>query len=330
MAPTCLFRTVFAYAALATFSSTQAASYWHHHHHDNDQHEHVGERDNRQLRRLPENARGDKGPYWVQAGFRTQKEFIDSGARCGQQTPSTEEVEREERRFEEWLRQRGSSEVESTITVPTYFHIITDGNDGANAINYVQGQMDVINAAFAASGFSFTLLDTTTSDNSLWYTARINSRAEIRMKAALRVGGPDALNVYALNPPQNILGWATFPNDYVRRPEQDGVVILNESMPGGSASPYNLGNTLTHEIGHWIGLYHTFQSGCNRGDLVADTPGEKSAAYGCPTGRDTCRSPGLDPINNFMDYTDDSCMNEFTDGQSARMLSAWEKYRRNG
>ena len=216
------------------------------------------------------------------------------------------------------------------VTIAVHWHNITNSSgQGAATSQQINAQIQVLNAAYSGKGFSFVLASTDTTANNTWYTVQPGTSAETQMKSQLRIGTADDLNLYSANIGGGLLGWATFPSSYAGNPLDDGVVILNTSVPNGGAVPYDEGDTGTHEIGHWLGLFHTFQNGCsNKGDQVADTASEAIPQFDCPIGADSCtKDPGLDPIHNFMDYTQDSCMYEFTAGQAKRMSDAWQAYR---
>jgi PKD repeat protein len=149
-----------------------------------------------------------------------------------------------------------------------------------------------------------------------------------------------------LPPGQKILGYATFPE--FATPSTDGIVMSYDAFGDvatcscSTLQPYSqLGRTLVHEAGHYLGLYHTFQGGCQgmtasncatSGDKVCDTPPVNAPNTGCPVSTwNTCsESPDLpDDIHNYMDYVDESCMQGFTDGQNDRMLAQINMFRSN-
>jgi cysteine-rich repeat protein len=228
-------------------------------------------------------------------------------------------------------RQSGS------IRIGVHFHVITDGTGGVVTQEQAQAQLDEMNDAYGGgqtkgasnTAYRFTLASYEVVTNAAWYTVGYGTPEETGMKTSLRKGGPSELNFYTASLGDGLLGWATFPWDYASAPLMDGVVILYSSLPGGDAAPYNLGDTAVHEVGHWLGLYHTFQNGCNApGDAVTDTPRVSDPNYDC-TPRNSCpgSNPPFDPpddVSNFMDYPDDACMNHFTHGQGLRMNRMWK------
>ncbi|KAJ3021223.1 UNVERIFIED_CONTAM: hypothetical protein HDU68_009733 [Siphonaria sp. JEL0065] len=262
-----------------------------------------------------------------------------SGRICGTQQLSQAQLVQAEQHFQNYVSDSFSQSAfaaQAPIVIPTYFHIISNGYGYANGEvpdSFIKEQINVLNADYTGK-VQFYLAGVTRKNNTAWWSAVTGSAVFGEMARALRVGGAETLNIYSNNPGSGLLGVATLPSSYSSDPKGDSVLIHYGSFPGGTLSSYNLGKTATHEVGHWMGLYHTFQGGCSSpGDYVDDTPAEASSASGCPVNRDTCTGasfPGLDPVHNYMDYSIDSCMDQFTPGQYSRMQAQYQLYRNTG
>jgi hypothetical protein len=220
------------------------------------------------------------------------------------------------------------NEPPAVIPISVHFHVISSNNTNEVTNATIDKQMEVLNAAYQSTGFLFNLKSTSSTVNSSWASIDPASDIQLEMKARLRQGGSNDLNVFSTTLIDGILGYATFPSSYQENPLDDGVVIDCQTLPGGM-KPYDLGNTLVHEVGHFLGLYHTFEgnSCTGEGDYVADTPYINNATYGCPVPVEKCPGAGKEAIENFMDYTDDACMNRFSPLQSLRMVEQFRAYR---
>ncbi len=236
----------------------------------------------------------------------------------------------------------GSTEIQKNGGKPTagtidvYFHIVTAA-DGTGAVSdaTVAAQMLVLNQTFSGlyggddTGFDFNLVATTRTANDAWFEGETFAD-ELAMKTALKQGDAADLNIYSTSG-AGFLGFAYYPSitSSNRFEVLDGVVIHYGSLPGGFIGNYNLGYTATHEVGHYLGLAHTFEKGCiGHGDYVDDTPAMLVPTSGCPANKDTCpRDAGLDPVHNYMDYSYDICYTEFTPGQTERMQKQFAHWR---
>ncbi len=221
--------------------------------------------------------------------------------------------------------------------IPVVFHILrrTDGTgEISNAL--IDTQIDVLNEDFGAYGsgapgtdtrIQFTLAGITRSSNNTWYNDGGTYYNTLAWDPT------QYLNIYT-NTASGNLGYAYVPSGGgVVGNTWDRVVVYWSTVgrPGPYGAPYDLGRTVTHEVGHYLGLYHTFDGGCsslsncyNNGDLICDTGPESSPNFS-PCTRVTCGNP--DPTHNYMDYSDDVCMNQFTLDQAHRMRCTLANFR---
>jgi hypothetical protein len=284
---------------------------------------------------------GHAAPFLLEGlTWHDQQAFIDSGGRCGTRSVGDAEARAIDEALARFKAAQGTAAIErapGSVLVNVFFHVIAaTSGEGQLDDASIAAQIDVLNAAYggatgggADTPFRFVLAAVDRTVNDAWFTAGPGTGAEQEIKTVLHRGTAQDLNLYSNAPAGSLLGWSTLPWDYFSAPVLDGVVVRYTTLPGGSAAPYDLGYTAVHEVGHWLGLLHTFQGRCRiPGDSTVDTPAERSPAAGCPIGRDSCPLRlGLDPIHNFMDYSDDACMNHFTPAQSARADSLSAQYR---
>jgi len=229
------------------------------------------------------------------------------------------------------------------VNIPVYVHVIKGKHRGERnpaGRRKVLGVLHTLNGGMSGSQsrfstplrYRFFLKKISYTKNDRWYHAYLFGARDRQAKRKLHRGNARTLNLYINGGgPKGtpVLGWARFPWQYHSTPALDGVTVNVAGLRGGAARGYNLNDTVIHETGHWLGLYHTFQGGCSaQGDLVADTPSEAEPSFRCDRRRDTCASdPGFDPVSNFMDYSLDLCMNRFSAGQVQRIDAAFVKWR---
>ncbi len=288
---------------------------------------------------LPEQSHSDCfRPASVGAGARGAERALDH------RELSTKDVRAIEAKTKQVLQRKGDAAAVGTNSksnIPVYVHeMLSTSRAGDVSPEQIQAQIDVLNQTYSGNdvnkagglntGVHFYLAGSDETLNNSYHVDRSSST----YRKATRSKNANELNIWLVD--FNYLGIATFPWDYARNPGIDGIRVQYNSLPR-SASPaagyqaiphYDLGETATHEAGHWLGLYHTFQGGCtSTNDQVGDTPAQASSTTGCPAGRNSCSLPGLDPIHNYMDYSYDSCYYEFSAGQITRVDQMWTAYR---
>ncbi len=216
------------------------------------------------------------------------------------------------------------------VTIPIAFHLVRNRPDGTIAATEAQlfEQLAILNQAYEPINLQFTIQSITETVAPEWDFLFQGSEQEIAMKELLHLPVAEVLNIYVCHP-LGYIGWASFPKQGAEDDYYQGIVLLDETLPGGS-NPLYEGDTLVHEVGHYLGLLHTFAGRCDGEvhDGIDDTP-RHQANYGRPPEwTDTCPGDAFhDPVHNYMNYVEDAWMWEFTEGQMERMITLTSLYR---
>ncbi|MEO0470264.1 MAG: M43 family zinc metalloprotease [Bacteroidota bacterium] len=236
--------------------------------------------------------------------------------------------------------------VPGTIRVPVVVHVVYNNSEQNISDAQIRSQIKVLNEDFqrmngdaistpqafrpraANSRISFQLAQIDPSGNPTTGITRhrTTQRSFYASNNGVKysaMGGVDGwepehyLNIWICNLGMGMLGYAQFPGG---PRETDGVVIGYKffGTMGTVSAPFDLGRTCTHEVGHYFNLRHIWGDGdCSLDDFVEDTPVADEPHHGCVSSDSDCGHPVM--TSNFMDYTDDACMNMFTKGQANRM-----------
>jgi hypothetical protein len=258
---------------------------------------------------------------------------VTKGGFCGSHL-SDEEFNRAESGFKELLDSGktlfpvdNSTDSSRVAFVNVYWHVVyTKYGKGVISTNLIRRNIDALNFWYRTIGVQFRLvrIDYTYSPRWFDYASIEYFNDWTNLGRFTRRGGARDLNLWSTGLTYSgYIGYARFPYEYSGTPWNDGALIRYDQLESGKL--------VVHEVGHWVGLFHTFQGGCSlTNDGVADTPAEASPTSGCPTYRDSCTGPsfpGLDPIHNHMDYSSENCRYEFTRGQALRARNQCRIYR---
>ena len=264
---------------------------------------------------------------------------------------------------EKWIKNHPNHSEKTIITIPVVVHVVWKTNQENISNVQIESQIEILNADFGRTNIDvintpnvwqgiaadceiqfclaetdpngntttgITRKETTVSQFSIWGGSSVEDPSE---------GGVDAwpnddyLNIWVCNLGDNLLGYASPPSTCIS--SNDGVVINypNFGNSGNANAPYHKGRTATHEVGHWLNLEHIWGDNNCGNDNVNDTPEQEQDNYGCPSFPKLSSCPGAgangEMFMNYMDYTNDACMNLFTTGQKDRMISAINLYRSN-